>query len=547
MKSLYAPAKIWMSADAFLKDFPQTKTALFMLLTDAYLSKGIEPGIVPTPLNVNTPDSNTLSSALAKVQQKSALAKFGIDQYEYARMINAYSDSIAYILDPTSPMSINIVPVTPDYKLFPDFPKPCDKPSGEKMLSSYTWRYPTIWNIRDTILIGTDKLKTTCKSPSKPLNTLCEERFYCASVYMNKMINFYLKYGFRYFEIRSPAVYLQFDEIYGERDISRIPPKTISYVVKGLPPPIPKEINWKTVDFWSAVFSDPTGTSILNAVARNMPVKLVTLATGWKDPNQKLTGIVRKETEEYIQYTFTYLWNKFNITIDRKSSILVEYDRNLGVGVTIHTIPHETAAWVEVLKGVGFVVAVMTLAAAAAAALAAAGIAGAPGSAAAAEAAALEGSIAAGTASGVTSVGMSSMALSGSAATGAALTGTAATIKASTTAIGSKASIWSTVLKAAPKIAPAVAKLGVGLWSASERAKIQEEMAKAGFTQDQIDSVPMGLTTDGHYVYQPETQAGILGGIDPKILMLVLAGAGVLALTFGKPVTKSGRKPRRKR
>lgn len=520
MKSLYVPAKVWLDSTSFINDFPQIKTALFMLLTDAYLKSGIEPGITAQ-------SSSNLSQS----------PKFGMDQYEYERMISAYRDSIAYILSPETPMSINIVPTAINYKLFPDFPKPCDKPVGEKMLSTSTWRYPTIWIMRDTILVGTEKLAATCTGVSKPLNEICKEKFYCAATYLNKMMNFYLQNGFRYFEIRAPSKYKEFDEVYGIKDINQIPPKTISYVVKGLPPPIPKEINWQTVKFWSAVFSDPTGMSILNAVVRHLPVSITTLVTNWKDPNKALTGIVKKETEEYIQYTFTYVWNKFNITVDRKSSILVEYDRNLGVGVTTHTIPHETAGWLEVLKGIGFVVGTMALAAAAGAALSAAGITGAPGSAAAAEAAALEGSIAAGSASGVTSVGMSSIALTGGAvATGAGLTGTAATIKTATAAAGSKASIWSAVLKAAPKIAPAIAKLGVGMWSASEKAKIQKQLAEMGFTPDQINAMPEGLTADGNYVYK---EAGILGGLDPKILLLVLAGAGILALAFGQPVKKT--------
>jgi hypothetical protein len=525
MKSLYVPAKVWLDQKSFIKDFPQLKTAVLMLLVDNIFRGG-----------------NPLSWA-------------GIDQQTYRRTMEAYKDSIVYALTPEKPMIINVTcALAPMGKVselkdfFKNLPEPCKYHYEAEMESKslyewkgfstgggLTWNINTLSVLQQIILLGTDKI-IKLRNLNYPGGIPYKEFIYCVATYRNKLIDLYIKYGFSYFEVRAPSEYTNFDEIYGVTDISKVPPKTISYCVKNLPPPVPESIDWKNVQFWSALFEDNIGKSILNAVIRNLPVSITTIVTNWKNPDQKLSGVVTKETEKYIQYTFTYVWNDFKIAVDTKSSVLIQYDRGVDSASTIH-IKESFSAWLEILKGVGFVVGAMALAAAAGAALTAAGVVGTPGSAAAAEAAAMEGSIAAGSASGVTSVGMSSISLTGgSVATGAGLTGTAATVKATTAAAGSKASIWSAVLKAAPKIVPAVAKLGVGLWSASEKAKIQKQLAEMGFTPDQINAMPEGLTADGNYVYK---EAGIMGGLDPKIILLVLAGAGILALAFGQPVGKT--------
>lgn len=314
-------------------------------------------------------------------------------------------------------------------------------------------------------------------------------------------------------------------------DISQVPANTIAYTVANQPPPVSKDVNWQTADFWSRVFNDPMGISILNAVAKNMPVKIKTRVENWKDPNIHLASATTEETKKEIIRRYTYVWQDFDIEVDAKNSILVKYNR--GVDSEEIRIQKESA-WGALLTGLGFLVAFV-----------AAGVAlGAIGSTAPAVGAVTPAAtgvtltVPSVTAPSLTGMAGYSelMALGTGVSTSIGVPAIAAAIpvvETVGTATVAGSGIFTKVLSAA-KVAAAVTSAGVGLWSEVQKAKISEAMKEEGIAETYQQYIPDGMTSGGNFVYK---KAAAVTEIDYKKLGLIGLGGLILLLllTGGGP------------
>lgn len=550
MKSLYIPSRVWLNQMDFLAEFPETRIPLFVLWCDAKLKKG--PG-TPLSLHKDTswnkqgcPDQSggyTVENAFTPQYSFQAAegtigcAGLGIDQYTYDSKIMAYRDIIRYALSQLHPLTIRLQPEAelhptnsaqfPHDQNFRDFIQKQALPELNNCRGSGIYN-PAMglgggyqaWTERgfgDIAVYLLNEWPQGCRDALFPMS--------CAVIYRDKIINLVIQYLFKYFEVKSDAVQANFTEVFGVADPGAMDNNSISYIIDGLPPPIdPAVADYNSTGFWSALFNDRGGTNILNSVARNLPVRIRTDVQQWQNPDEYLKGVVSKETADTITRWFTYVWQDFDIAAYPGNKVIVSYRRGKHTE-TVTITKDKSNAFMEILKGVGFVVGVMAAAYGISAALGAGSSAVAP-----ATGAGLTGPTA-GVAAGAETVA-SAYSPAVLAAVEAAGAQAGATVTAGITGVQAAAggltasAAWAAIKKvASSSLAQTIAKTGYGLWSAEQKKSIQEAMLKEGYTTEDFKIIPDGMTTDGDYVYQ--SGLGEIGGIP---ITWLLIGGGALAL-----------------
>jgi hypothetical protein len=224
-------------------------------------------------------------------------------------------------------------------------------------------------------LLGTNPMSETLISPN-PLNT-----YGSPTAAYNAMLNailgvargnngwiqkFVMASNIQ-FRAQSGPSYQFFNEVYGISDITQIPPKTISYVITDSPPNVQ---NPTDPAMWSALFTDPFGMNLLNSVATLFPVS-AHVPFNWQ--NSGSVQSYAKNTSDYnlTLYNIYYVWNDFLIDIDEKQSILIRYTfKPASVNFAQFSLVDKDNAFMDILKGVGFLVAFATAVTGIAAALA---------------------------------------------------------------------------------------------------------------------------------------------------------------------------------
>ena len=189
--------------------------------------------------------------------------------------------------------------------------------------------------------------------------------------------------AFRRFEARLDSEWVMMREVYGSfSNVDQVPRNTIGYMVSGTPPPLPKGVDYKNADFWSKIFGTEMGSSILNAVAHNMPVSIKTKVSKWKDLRKSSWEKIEDKSGTFKinkKFLFKYVYQDFDIEIGKNNNILVKYDK--GTASQTFNIFRDRA-WVWVAKQVLAIAAVYAVGVAGAAAAAGgtgAGVAGATG------------------------------------------------------------------------------------------------------------------------------------------------------------------------
>lgn len=148
------------------------------------------------------------------------------------------------------------------------------------------------------------------------------------------------------FEVRTEEGWMEFDEMYSSTtDISKVPEKTICYVVTDDGPPNSEESDYKTAEFWSQIFATPLGKAMLDAVASLYPVS-TRYINDWTDLGSMTKDKIETDDAYIINYMLKYVFSDFIIEIDEKQSMLVKYKRKT-VEETYEVKKRKAAAWTK--------------------------------------------------------------------------------------------------------------------------------------------------------------------------------------------------------
>lgn len=343
MKELSIPQKIWLDVGEFLRDFPFLRASLILtkIIPDPR-SGEITPGL---PITAANELGGTGRGFLT-----------GLSAWDLNRKMQTYRDNIRFAISPEIPIEVELEP--DQVQMF-----------GAPNMIAYT--IPgTVWQKYRTQmgymamsvgpipgvlydLVANDYLTPPPLVNSNPTLKTWMGLYRSGPKGMTE--NLLIKRGVKHFRATTPPVYKQFDEIYGETDLKKVPPFTISYAVVGKAPPLPdeyKDADWQSAAFWSSVFNSDFGQAILNAVARNLPVAVKTPVTNWKNLDQPDYKLI--ENEDIRRHIFTYVWQDFNISIGPNFNILVKYSRSAD---TVEILQRKKDAWKHVLLSVGIVAA----------------------------------------------------------------------------------------------------------------------------------------------------------------------------------------------
>jgi hypothetical protein len=354
MKKLYVPAKVWTSAAAFLKQFPQTRTAFAVLLAYEYLKNYIEPDEPVHKKKVTPTIVITVPAHNARIRVTgSGGFDLGQSLFSLEGKIETFRDIIRFVLAPDKPLSFRFrykgnlgepprlkhvyeddtsTEVRYEFSLtgiamafilaYYTAPNQDIKNKAIRRLGEYRkgW-YHGIWS-------GPEK--RAVKDASWLKNEIIN--------HIGDFINFYA---------RAESEWLNLNEVYGSYgSVDSVPANTIAYTVSGKAPPVPNNVNWKTVDFWSKVWNFSAAKSILNAVAHNMPVKVTTRVESWKNPDK-----ISFEDQK-TKYIFKYVYQDFIIEIGKKNNILIKYNRGTRTEEYEKQIK---AAWKKLLPMIGII------------------------------------------------------------------------------------------------------------------------------------------------------------------------------------------------
>ena len=382
MKTLYVPGRIWTNINSFLRDFPNLKFALFMLHAptspitternairqwcnclreDERESESIchssGSGSYTNLVFFEKPHRRTIG--LGPSCGKFNPVPLCIDRWTYDRKMNTYRDMIRFAITPEYPIEYNL-----------SIKSRCNI-SSDTVTSIYGDTAKTVDKIKQWYL--TDGCKRKCRTKAGLCGGRKDELMARAKRKENSIINKFIS-CIEYFRASTPAEYKKFKEIYGKyTSVDQVPANTIAYTVVGEPPPVGKtNPSWDTVDFWSAVWGSKWGMAILNAVAYNMPVKVTTKVTNWKDP--KAPPIRKIQKDNLTKIFIPYIFQDFEIEVGKKNNILIKYNKGRASAIIEK---RKKSAWKKFLPMIGvFIIAAAAMAIAAAAAASAAAASG---------------------------------------------------------------------------------------------------------------------------------------------------------------------------
>lgn len=343
-KKLFIPSKVWTSPSKFLKEFPEIRTSLAIILLDGVVGKtkkwyGDREEIVINGLRTY------------------------LTVWEYSKQIKTHRDAVSFVLGPDKPLKLNWRPksylthsyfkrspfkiqntTTDDCAVKEQFY--CKLSAGDLVLYSHFGRETTFnfskseWRTHANNLIkqakGAALLLPVILGDSRAINDLTQIAGKTGKGanpvwphYKNALIN-NIGSLFQNFEARSQSSWQWFDEIYKEISVDQVPKNTICYKIKGKKPPIDKikkgdkiyTLDWETPVPWSGMFVTDGGKAILNAVAMNFPVKIRTRVENWKNPDKPEL----KQASKYV-LEYKYVFQDFIIEINKNGGILITYAR----------------------------------------------------------------------------------------------------------------------------------------------------------------------------------------------------------------------------
>lgn len=338
MKTLIVPEKRWGSVTEFLTQFPHLKVALFLSIypySDIdFMSHTVLKGV--SAWGVKPEDTGRTYPAGR------------VPQWEKDKRIQAMQNQVKYVFSKEMPLEVNAYLKPEAYykdktydawdstggmswqqteRIYPSV----DDITARQMIRTLQYldqpvmRTFGLYNFVVLKLLYPEKWKYVGENLAKRVGSIGRSwriLYETINTYWETVVDDFLKYKVANLEVYSMEKPVSLREVYGILDIKKLPPKTISYVMTGDPPPL-DGVDWKSVDPWSRIFASVEARSLLQAAAELYPVKVPTVAPFPKPPSS-----FRNESDaKRAKLIFKYVLNNFKVTVDPDLRIVIAYHR----------------------------------------------------------------------------------------------------------------------------------------------------------------------------------------------------------------------------